>query len=176
MARTSWSLPVLSRPGSAASLLPVLLQRVRPGLHVGLIAASATAGVVVAYGWRTRGALRPFAEVGRFLLSRASATGPSTVAGPTLLGVLFHTLVIVAWGMLFATVASRLRGLMLVIASILCAAAAFGVHSMLPALLRPGYDAMAIQPQLAVHVMLALALAIGMRLAQSGSRIADSFR
>jgi hypothetical protein len=91
------------------------------------------------------------------------------------LGLLFHVAVMAAWGMLFATVASRLRGWALLLASLLCAAVAFAVHSLLPPLLRPGYDVMAIAPRLAVHVMLALALAAGMRLANSGDDARGTF-
>jgi hypothetical protein len=132
---------------------------------VGLIAAAATAGVAAAYGRTIRGWLRPFASVGRHLMGST----PRIIPGDFLFivfGLAFHIALMIAWGVLFALVAARLRSWLLYAAAAVCGVIAFAVDSLLPPLLRPGYDVMALRPQIAVHVALSVALAVGMRLAQ----------
>ena len=141
-------------------------QRLRTGLQVGLIAAAATAGVAFGYGRRERGGFRPFAAVGRHLSGGSFRTGALADFLSTMLGLAFHVALIVAWGVLFALIAARLRGWLRVLAACAVGAVAYAVHAALPPLLRPGYDVMALRPQIAVHIALALALAVGMRIAE----------
>ena len=142
----------------------------RTGLEVGLIAAAATAGVAFGYGGRSRGGMRIFAAVGRHLTGGTLRPGAAADVLSMTVGLAFHVALIVAWGVLFVAVASRLRGWARLLAAVAIGAVAYGAHTILPPLLRPGYDVMALRPQIAVHVALVLALALGMRLADPARR------
>lgn len=85
-------------------------------------------------------------------------------------GLALHTLVAVGWSVLFALLARSLRGLGLWLAAAVFAVGAYGASEFfLPALLRLGHGARAFPLQLALlYAVLALALAIGMRLATFG--------
>jgi hypothetical protein len=95
--------------------------------------------------------------------------GPRIIPGDFLFisfGLVFHIALMVAWGVLFAAVAGRIRSWLLYVVAGVFGVLAFAVDSLLPPLLRPGYDVMALRPQIAVHAALSVALAVGMRLAQ----------
>ena len=91
---------------------------------------------------------------------------PPTV-GPAA-GALLLLLVSLAWGYLFALVAAPLRGLRVVGVAFLTSAAVWVISAqLLPPALRLGNGLYASSPRsAAVHLLIALALASGMRLAR----------
>lgn len=139
----------------------------RRGLIVGAIASAATAGTLTGFGIRLGTPARPFNAVARLLLGdRAEGIWgfDSTV---TLTGVLLHLLVVTGWGILFTALASHWRGVWLLVAALVIAAAAFGVDVLLFSrgigagigdVLSPG-------ERIALHLVLGVALWLGIRLA-----------
>lgn len=140
----------------------------RPGLRVAAIAAAATGGVLVRFGIASgAGALGTFTLLGRLVTGVTAVDGALAQHAATGVGVLVHLLVVTVWAMAFAIVASGTRGLRRWPVAFLVAAFAWGAGQyFLPTVLRLGHGARARSPQIALlHVVLALSLAIGMRLA-----------
>ena len=149
----------------------MLNERVRAGLTAGAIAAAATAGAVVGFGMTQGAPAEAFTSAGRLLLGVAPTEGGGRQLGAFAVGVLLHVGGALAWGLAFALIAGRLRGVRLLAAALLFAAAVYLVRERAPALLRIGHGARAFPPQVVVlHVVLALALAAGIRLAHVGGR------
>ncbi len=130
----------------------------------GVLAAAATGGAELALAWRAGGPLRPFVESGRAVLRAAQ---PATAA---VLGAGLHVAVAVAWGLLLAAAAYRLRGGALLAASALVALLALAVHSALLPAFRLGYGLGVFPlhgaPLLFLYALFAAGLAGGMRLAR----------
>jgi hypothetical protein len=114
--------------------------------------------------WRADGVLRPFVASGRAVLG---AVEPSAAA---LLGIGMHVAVSVGWGLVLAAAAFRLRGVALVVASVLVALLALLVHSSLLPAFRLGYGLGVFPlhgaPLVFLYALFAAALAGGMRLAR----------
>jgi hypothetical protein len=87
--------------------------------------------------------------------------------------VLHHAAIVALWGVLFALVAARVRGLRLLAAAALFGAAAYVVDPrVLPDLLRFGHAIAARTSQFVVLcALLSLGLAAGMRLARGSTRL-----
>lgn len=143
----------------------------RAGLAVGTLAASATAGALIGFGLRQGTPLRPFNAVARLVLGARAEGVWGFDPLVTLTGVALHVTVMLAWGLLCVRLAGGRRGL---------ARAAFGVAVALLALavdlfvverlLGAGVSGVLSTLQvIVVHVLLALALVVGMRLALSPS-------
>lgn len=130
----------------------------------GVLAAAATAGATLAMAWRGGAAARPFQEVGRAVLGGAP---PATTL---VLGVGLHVAVSVAWGLLLAAVAARLRGPLLLAAGAIAALLAWGVHSAVLPAFRLGYGLGVFPlrgaPVVLLYALFALGLAWGIRLAR----------
>jgi hypothetical protein len=140
--------------------------RGRAGIITGAVSASATAGVMA--GFAVREHVELFSGAGRQLLAitgGASSPSPSTALAA---GIGLHLLVGLAWGLAFALVAGRLRGLPLLIVAALASAVIWALDQrLIPPVLRYGNDLTAFAPQAAVfHLALAVALAVGTRLAR----------
>jgi hypothetical protein len=84
-------------------------------------------------------------------------------------GVLLHLLVVTGWSILFAALAGSLRGLRLLGGAVLVAAVAFGVDVLLfSRVLGAGIgDVLAPGQRVALYLVLAVSLVVGMRLAHS---------
>jgi len=139
----------------------------RRALVVGTIAASATAGALVGFGLRQGTPLRPFNAVARLLLgARADGVwGFDPIV--TLIGVLLHVTVILAWGFLCVGLAGARRGAPAFATAVGVTLAALavdlfvierGLHAGLSGVLSPGQV-------VALHLVLLVALALGMRFA-----------
>ena len=144
----------------------------RGALLGGLFAAAATAGALVGFA-RHAGdsAAAPFAITGRMLLGVPATDGALVQWGAVAAGVLLHCAVVIAWALLFAALVRRQRGPVLFVTAALFAIAAHFVSArLLPPLLRLGHGARALPLQVVLlYAVLALALAIGMRLAFSSN-------
>jgi len=86
-----------------------------------------------------------------------------------LLGAAHHTLVVIAWGTLFALLAGRLRGPRLLLLAAVFAAAVWLLNAYaLPAPMRFADGLAAYPPHLwLVYTVLALSLAVGLRIASA---------
>jgi hypothetical protein len=138
----------------------------RTGLITGIVAASATAGVIE--GFARREHLSAFGGMGRQLCAVIAPSSDPTAATAILLGVALHVVLALFWGGVFAAVAMRFRGRALAVAAIVGSALVWAINAWwAPSLLRFGNDLTAFVPQAVVfYVVLALALAVGMRLAR----------
>jgi len=142
----------------------VLLQRIREGVRAGLIAAAATAGVLIGLGSAHHAAMRPLNSVAHILIgSRAYyMEGVDPIVTP--LGVVAHVLSIVIWGILLATVTRTLGGVRLYGAALAFAGFTWLVDlRLLPERLRPGFESGLSAAEIAtVYLVLALSLAWGL--------------
>jgi hypothetical protein len=139
-----------------------------PGLHAATIAAAATAGVLVRFGLASGdGALGAFTQVGRLAAGITRADGAMAHVAATLVGLALHILVVAAWSLAYARVAVSWGAAGRWLAAVAVAGLAWLADAhVLPPMLRLGHGVRALPPQvLLLHVVFALALAVGMRLA-----------
>ena len=153
-------------------MLPGQLQRqssLTTGILAGTVAASATAGTLLGFGIQQGTPARPFnAVAGAVLGDRASGIWGFHSA-VTVTGLVVHVVVTLGWGLLFARLARGMRGLRLAAAALVTAAAALAVDAFLAGRVFgvDVSDALAPAQVVALHLVLGVSLAVGMRLATS---------
>lgn len=152
------------------------LRNRRPVLAIaaltGLIAAAATAGALLGFGLRAGTPVRGFNALASFAIGDRAHGVWGWESTVTLTGIAVHLAVMLGWGVLFTLVAVRLRGWRLAATSI---AAGLGVWLVsTTVLLRrvgPGVAEVLGPGQVAgLHVVLIVALAVGMRFARMAVR------
>jgi hypothetical protein len=145
----------------------VHFSRIRTGLAVGAIAAAATAGALAGFGVRQGTPARPFNVLASILAGdRAAGTwGFDPVATP--LGAALHGIIVVAYGLAFVVLAGERSGRSLWIWGTVFAGSLYLAGFLLAPLLFGGVATTVLQPVqlLALHVVLAVALVMGMRFA-----------
>ena len=149
----------------------MIRDRVGLGVYAGVVAAAATTGTLIGFG-RARGeAWHPLNAVGHLLLGYRARLMDRFDPLVTPVGIALHVLCVVIWGVLFAVVAGRLRGWRLAGAAAALGAAALVIDTrLLPDRLDPGFSSLLSGPELiAVYAVLAVALAIGVRLASTSA-------
>ena len=131
----------------------------------GLLAAAASAGVIVGDGWRSGTAWAPFAHFSSALLGSRLVL-PSSVHA--LIGLVIHTLLFVLWGACFTAVARSLRGGRLFIAAmVLTMALWFLARVMFPRALGAAELSGMSSAHAALYLaIVAIALLLGTRLAR----------
>jgi hypothetical protein len=142
----------------------------RAGARCGLFVAAATAGVITGFSLHNpSGPLAPFATSGRMLFGVSLGEGRAVQLLALGGGLALHTLVAVGWTLLFSLLAGSLRGVGRWLAAALFAVGAYGASEFfLPPLLRLGHGMRPFPAQVALlYGVLALALVVGMRLANS---------
>jgi hypothetical protein len=144
----------------------VLIERLRQGVQAGIVAWAATLGVLVGFG-RSRGAvLQPLNAIAHvFFGTRALLMqGFDWMVTPSAL--LLHLVALATWGVVFALLAGRLRGLRLVAAAIAYALLLWLVNRLiLPSVLSVGLAQLLSPWEIGVfYLVLALALALGVRM------------
>jgi hypothetical protein len=147
----------------------VIRERVRTGLIGGIVAAAATAGVLLGFGIARGSAWRPINTVAHLVLGYRAEITDGLDAVVTPIGIAVHTLSLLLWGVLFALLAGGVRGWRLLIAALAFGGAAFLIdHRFLPIRFKPGFELVLTWPELAaLYAVLALALAFGISLARS---------
>jgi hypothetical protein len=140
--------------------------RLRAGLVTGMLAAAATGGVLTGIGWSERYSV--FAAAGRQLVAATGPASPPSDTTATVMGVTLHLAIALFWGMAFATFATRLTGIRLLLAAALSSLAIWAINVWLAAsLLRFGNDLTAFPTHAALfYIVLTLALAGGIALAR----------
>ena len=139
------------------------------GILTGTLAAAATAGALLGFGIQQGTPARPFNAIASLLLG----DGADGIWGfhlvVTVVGVLTQVGLSLAWGLLFARVVGGMRGWRFAASAVLVAAAAMVVHVILATRVLNAHvsDVLAPAQVIALHVVLAIALAVGMRLATS---------
>lgn len=137
-------------------------RRFSAGLVAGLLAASATAGLLVGFGLRTGTADTLFALGGRQLVGLPVRDGVAVT-----LGVLRHLLAFLALGFLAAAVAGspRMRARTRALLLLLLVALVWAARHLLPTVLLPLAVEMPWQPALLYHLVTFVTLHLGIRLA-----------
>jgi hypothetical protein len=105
--------------------------------------------------------------VGRLVGGIARTDGAAAHGVATVVGLIVHALVVTTWSLAYARVVTGWGALARWVAAVAVAGLAWAAGQLLlPSMLRLGHGVRALAPQvLLLHVVLALSLAIGMRLA-----------
>ena len=137
------------------------------GITAGIIAASATAGSLLGFGIHLGAPARLFNAVAAIVLGPSVQRESAFSAAATLTGVLLHVAAMIALGALYAVLVWRSRGYSFAWSGVM-AAATLAVSVLLARLFGVGPAAvLSLGRLIALCVVLALALPIGMRLALS---------
>jgi hypothetical protein len=140
----------------------MLRDRLLLGMWIGLVAAAATAGALVGFGWARGAPLQPLNSVAHLLVgSRAFyVTGAQAVV--TSAGVLVHVLSTVAWGLLFSLAVTRApRGWVWAAALVFAAIVAVIDFAVLPPRFAPGFETILTRAEVgAVFGVMAAAMAV----------------
>src|SRR5687767_12650724 len=119
----------------------MLRDRVLRGVWIGLVAAAATAGALVGFGWVRGSPLQPLNTVAHVLLGSRAFYMREAHPLVTPVGILVHVLSLVVWGTLFSLGSGRHRGVWLWVGAVLFAiAVAIVDFLLLPARLSPGFE------------------------------------
>ena len=139
-------------------------------LVTGLIATSATAGALVGFGLRAGTPFRGFNAMASLVLGDQATGAWGWMSTVTPAGMIVHVTVMMGWGVLFAFLAARLRGWQPAAAAAGVALGAwFVTRAVVLHRVGPGVAAVLGPGQLVgLHVVLGVALALGMRFAFRG--------
>jgi hypothetical protein len=146
--------------------------RMATGVRVGAVAAATTIGAVIGLGLRHGLATRPFMTAGYGVLETLGVRASRGVT-PVAVGVVAVAAAIIVLGVCFTFVAASLRGVRLFIAALLFAASAWAVYAFIvPSVLVPsGGIELGTAQRVFLFTLLALGLAVGMRLARPNVRV-----
>ncbi len=139
------------------------------GVIAGAVAASATAGALVAMGRRLGSAALPF----RAIADVFAGPGPRSLdasPGAVVSGIVAHLTIIVLWGLLFALLVDRWRGRS-VSAAIVVSIAALAISWVMARTFGRGLaTVLPLGDRIVLAVVFALALVVGIRLALPRAR------
>jgi hypothetical protein len=143
------------------------------GVRVGAVAAATTIGAVVGLGLRHGLATRPFMTAGYAVLETLGVRAALRGAAPTAVGLMAVAAAIIVLGVCFTFVAASLRGLRLLLVALLFAAGAWAAYAyIVPSILVPSAGLeLGTAQRVFLFTLLALALAVGMRLARPDVRV-----
>lgn len=115
--------------------------RLLRGVWIGLVAAAATAGALVGFGWVRGAPLQPLNTIAHVLLGSRAFYVREAHPLVTPLGLGVHVLSLILWGVLFSEAVGRRRGAWLWAGAVLFAVAVAAVDFLLlPARLSPGFE------------------------------------
>jgi hypothetical protein len=140
----------------------MLRDRLLRGVWIGLVAAAATAGALVGFGWVRGSPLQPLNTVAHIVVGSRAFYVHDAHPLVTSAGLLVHVLSLVVAGMLFSVAAGRLRGAWRWVAAVVFAAvvAAFD-FVLLPSRLAPGFETVLTRGEVVmVYAVLAAAVAV----------------
>jgi hypothetical protein len=133
-----------------------------PGIIAGAVAASATAGALVAMGRRLGSGGLAFSAIASVF---AGAPFVRVSTGSVVAGIVLHFLVTVAWGIAFVILAEQWRGRSIA-AALIVAIVAFVISSLLARVAGRGLAViLPIGDRLILYLVFAAALVLGMRFA-----------
>ena len=151
----------------SAGVPPVCFVRVPParmslGVRLACVALAGTVGAMGMLGHRRGGVTAMFAEGGHLLAPALSP--PVAVLG----GLVIHMAWVAAWSVLFAALMQRHRRPRASVAAIVVAALALGATFIVPLAVAGPLATLPAIERMLVHVVLAISLVMGMRLAPLG--------
>lgn len=153
-------------------LLPA--DRLRLALATGLITAAGTAGALLGFGLKAGTPARPFNAIARLVFGPGSADVWGYEARVTLTGAALHVTTMLLYGVAFSMIGAW-HGWRLAATATAVSLLALVMELLLLRRLVPGGVAELLAPGqlVALHVVMALCLAIGMRFALQGFRDDD---
>jgi hypothetical protein len=140
----------------------MLRNRVLRGVWIGLVAAAATAGALVGFGWVRGYPLQPLNTVAHILLGSRAFYVREAHPLITPVAVLAHTLSMIIWGALFSLAIGQRRGTWLWVGAVLFAIGAAAIDFLvLPARLSPGFQTVLTRGEIIViYALLAAVVAL----------------
>jgi hypothetical protein len=155
----------------------MLRDRLLLGVWIGLVAAAATAGALVGFGWARGAPLQPLNTVAHILVGNRAFQVLSAHPVVTPAGILVHMSSLVGWGMVFSVALARARGAHVwPLAFLFAAVVALIDFVVLPTRLSPGFETVLTSGEVGVVfgiMAVAMAGAAGRLRVESGLRIAD---
>jgi hypothetical protein len=163
----------LERERLVTILRPMLRDRLLLGLWIGLIAAAATAGALVGFGWVRGTPVQPLNTLAHIVLGSRAFQVRSVDPAVTTAGIAVHVLSLVAWGMLFSLTLARARGARAwAVALLFAALVAVFDFVVVPERLSPGLDALLTRGELVVlYGVMAVAMGSAARLLDPHSSV-----
>ena len=139
------------------------------GILTAALAAAATAGALLGFGIQQGTPARPFNVIASLVLGDRADRIWGFHPVVTVVGVIVHVAVTSGWGLLFARLAGGMHGLHLAGAALGIAATALAVDVLLVSRVLGAHvsDVLAPAQVIALHIVLGVALGVGMRLATS---------
>ena len=139
------------------------------GILTGALAAAATAGTLLGFGLQQGMPARPFNAVASLLLGDRARGIWGFHPVVTVVGLVAQGALAFVWALLFARLAGGMRGRRLAGLAIIVATVALAVDVFLASRVAThgAFDMLAPAQVIAVHLVLGVALAVGMRLATS---------
>jgi hypothetical protein len=140
----------------------MLRDRVLRGVWIGLVAAAATAGALVGFGWVRGYPLQPLNTVAHILLGSRAFYVREAHPLITPVAVLVHALSLTIWGALFSLAIGQRRGIWLWVGAVLFAIGAAAIDFLvLPARLSPGFQTVLTRGEIIViYALLAAVVAL----------------
>jgi hypothetical protein len=139
------------------------------GILTGTLAAAATAGALLGFGVQQGTPARPFNAIASLLLGDRAGSIWGFHLVVTVVGMLIQVGLSLGWGLLFARLVGGMRGFRLAGSALLVATVAMTVHVILATRVLGAHLSGVLAPAqvIALHLVLGIALAVGMRLATS---------
>jgi hypothetical protein len=150
--------------GGLSAILPLMLRdRLLLGVWIGLIAAAATAGALIGFGWVRGTPVLPLNTLAHLVVGSRAFHVRNVHPVVTTTGMVVHVLSLVAWGILFSLTLARARGgLAWLIAFAFAALVAAFDLMVVPDRLSPGFDSMLTRGELVVlYAVMAMSMAVG---------------
>jgi hypothetical protein len=140
----------------------MLRDRLLLGVWIGLIAAAATAGALVGFGWVRGTPVQPLNTLAHIVVGSRAFHVRNIDPVVTTMGMAVHVLSIVVWGLLFSLALARARGIRLWATALIFAAVVAVLDLVVvPDRLSPGFDAMLTRGELIVlYGVMAVAMAL----------------
>ena len=140
----------------------MLRDRLLRGVWIGLVAAAATAGALVGFGWVRGSPLQPLNTIAHVVLGTRAFYVHDAHPLVTSVGIFVHILSMVAWGTLFSIGVKRSRGIRVWVgALVLTAVAAALDFVLLPPRFSPGFETVLTRGEVII-VYAVMAASLGM--------------
>jgi hypothetical protein len=148
----------------------MLRDRLLRGVWIGLVAAAATAGALVGFGWVRGSPLQPLNTIAHVVLGTRAFYVRDAHPLVTSAGIVVHVLSMVAWGALFSIGVRRSRGIRVWVgALVLTALAAVLDFVLLPPRFSPGFETV-LTPGEIIIVYAVMAASLGIAAAMRSER------
>ena len=147
----------------------MLRDRLLVGVWIGLVAAAASAGALVGFGWVRGAPLQPLNAVAHIVVGSRAFQVSAAHPVVTPVAILVHSVSLVAWGMVLSLILGRSRGARTwAIALAFAAVVAVIDLIVVPSRLSPGFETMLTRGELVVvYGVMGVAMGIAARVSRT---------